>query len=147
MAGTKFISPGGFIRVPQFLRHVLSIFGVNESVAIEIAILLSTVHDLISLVSKTLLSSVLLTTFWTQTPFWQWWLLRNPTSVTDICQILYAYHAIKGNLPSVCSETSKCICQSLRFLLHLHLSQVCVGAQCRLRCAKGQRLRYKTSKS
>ncbi len=59
-------------------------------------------------ISKTLLSSVLLTTFWTQTPFWPWWLLHNPTSVIDICQNLYAYHAIKGNLSDVCSPASQC---------------------------------------
>lgn len=56
---------------------------------------------------KTLLSSVPLTTFWTQTPFWSW-LLHNPTSVIDICQILYAHHAIKGNLSNVCSPASQC---------------------------------------
>lgn len=46
--------------------------------------------------------------FLDQTPLWPWWLLHNPTSVIDICQILYAYHAIKGNLSYVCSPASRC---------------------------------------
>lgn len=57
---------------------------------------------------KTLLSSVPLTTFWTRTRFWPWWLLHSSTSVIDICQILYAYHAIKGNLSDDCSPASQC---------------------------------------
>lgn len=118
LAGTTFISPQWMISVVAclikntsvFLQHILSIFGGNENVVIEIAILLSLVWLHLSgiCVSKTLLSSVPLTTFWPQTPFWPWWLLHNPTSVIDICQILYAYHAIKGNLSDDCSPASQC---------------------------------------
>lgn len=94
----------------MFFQHILSIFGGNENVVIEIAILLSLVwlHLPGIWVSKN--PSILSPTdnFLDPNTFWPWWLLHNPTSVIDICQILYAYHAIKGNLSDVCCPASQC---------------------------------------
>lgn len=40
-------------------------------------------------------------------PSWPRWLLHNPTSVIDICQIWCVYHAIKGNLSYVWCPASQ----------------------------------------
>lgn len=93
-----------------FLSHILSIFGGNESVAIEIAAvsMLTWLHPPGICISKT------------RYPLCHWQLfgpkalskpmmtLHNPTSSIDICQILYACHAIKGNLSDVCRPASQC---------------------------------------
>ena len=120
MAGTKFISPQWMPALSKFLNVSLKHFVYFwwkykccnwKSYIFELSITSR------PCVSKTLLSSGPLTTCWPQTPFWPWWLLHNPTSVIDICQILYACHAIKGNLSDDCSPASQCsnlpVCQQL----------------------------------
>lgn len=92
-----------------FLQHDVSIFGGDA--VIEIVLLLSSIWLHLPRIC------------YIKTPFYpqSHWQLSgpdptsdhddfstNPTSVTDICQIPYAYHAIKGNLSDVCRQTSRC---------------------------------------
>lgn len=156
VTGTTFISPQwndwccclSYQNSLVFFLHILTIFGGNENVVIEIAILFNLVWLHLSgiCMSKAMLSSAQLTTFWPQTspdqddfsttqPHW-----HMPDLVCVPC---YKRKSFLCLLPSLSKNSSASSPAGFCFIYTCH--KMHVGSQSHLRATRDQQFTLKNS--